>query len=374
MGFFSGIRRRIKKLIPKEVRPAIPFIAAAALPGIPGLGSIANPFTKAALAKMATDDEADIKDAVRTGLIAAAPAAISRGVTSAASGSMGEGVANFLNKGRAVEGGTSTIARGIESAVNPESFMGKTKLVGSQAVTDFGIEQAELNQKAIEEYERDLLAKGIRDKAARRSAIFDIFVGAGYDDDEVNVMLDKYGYADGGKVMKASMSLREMIELADATNKAEKKKKKRISRSEGGGTDFIFGAELLKKINPETGELFTVEEVEEYLQKAKGFDSDKFSSNLSAGISGLEKAFGEPLGGRRPEPMRIIPGFASGGDVDDDDVLETEEEIITPEYLMKEEGVVIGPQVSAPDKMDSLNQLSLMLFNKPVFELTEEQF
>ena len=34
-------------------------------------------------------------------------------------------------------------------------------------------------------------------------------MGAGYDDDEVNVMLDKYGYADGGKVkgemMKMSM-------------------------------------------------------------------------------------------------------------------------------------------------------------------------
>ena len=29
MGFFSGIRRRIKKLIPKEIRPAIPFILAA---------------------------------------------------------------------------------------------------------------------------------------------------------------------------------------------------------------------------------------------------------------------------------------------------------------------------------------------------------
>ena len=28
MGFFSGIRRRIKKLIPKEVRPFIPYIAA----------------------------------------------------------------------------------------------------------------------------------------------------------------------------------------------------------------------------------------------------------------------------------------------------------------------------------------------------------
>jgi len=34
MGFFSGVRRRIKKLIPKEVRPFIPYIAAA----IPGAG------------------------------------------------------------------------------------------------------------------------------------------------------------------------------------------------------------------------------------------------------------------------------------------------------------------------------------------------
>ena len=96
MGFFSGIRRRVKKLIPKEIRPAIPFIAAAALPGIPGLGAVSNPFTKAALAKMATDDEADIRDAVRTGIIAAAPAAISRGVTSAAGGD--NALANFLNK------------------------------------------------------------------------------------------------------------------------------------------------------------------------------------------------------------------------------------------------------------------------------------
>ena len=95
MGFFSGIRRRIKKLIPKEIRPAIPFIAAAALPGIPGLGSIANPFTKAALAKIATDDEADLNDALRVGAIAAAPAALSRGVTSAAGGD--NALANFLN-------------------------------------------------------------------------------------------------------------------------------------------------------------------------------------------------------------------------------------------------------------------------------------
>ena len=44
-------------------------------------------------------------------------------------------------------------------------IMGQAKLVGGQAATDFGIKQAELNQKAIEEYERDLLEKGIRNKA-----------------------------------------------------------------------------------------------------------------------------------------------------------------------------------------------------------------
>ena len=416
MGFFSGIRRRIKKLIPKEVRPAIPFIASALIPGPAASGlfksAIGNQFMAAAAAKAATDDEANLKDIFRTGAIAAAPTAIGSGLEGIAGRTSNEALKKIATKG--AEYIANTDGKGLTGL----------KKVGGQTALDFGIKQAELNEKALEQYNADLLSRGIRDKAARRGAIFDIFVNAGYDDDEVNVMLDKYGYADGGKVkmagyldpisekndmamemfgkqlkdltdselelldeeidrlrskfmadggkvMKASMSLKEILELADATNKAEKKKKKRISRSEGGGTDFIFGAELLKKINPETGELFTVEEVEEYLEKAKGFDSDKFSSNLSAGISGLEKAFGEPLGGRRPEPMRIIPGFAEGGDVD---ILETEEEIITPEYLMKEEGVPIGEQVSNPDKMDSLNQLSLMLFNKPVFELTEEQF
>jgi len=149
MGFFSGIRRRIKKLIPKEIRPAIPFLAAA-VPGMAALGPIGSPFAKAALAKMASDDEADIKDAVRTGLIAAAPAAISKGVTSAAGGSMGEGIANVLNKGRAVgdTGKKISLARSIEGALNPETLsMGQAKLIGSQAVTDFGIKQAELNEK-----------------------------------------------------------------------------------------------------------------------------------------------------------------------------------------------------------------------------------
>ena len=373
MGFFSGIRRRIKKLIPKEIRPAVPFVAAYF--GGPALAakysSLSPAMAKALIAggtKFASDDEADIRDVGRTAALAAAPDAISGGLSRAGDAAIKAGLPDtgstmLLETGKMLKGGADAI-----------EGLGALKTVGTQAATDFGIEQAELNEKAIKEYERDLLAKGIRDKAARRSAIFNIFIGAGYDEGEVNSMLDKYGYADGGKVMtKASMS-----GYGDFLRKLKKKKRKakadggRIGLEKGGAMSeartALFAALLERHPDASTEEI--AEMMEE--QFPEEFDSSKFSDNLSAGISGLETAFGQPLGGRRPEPMRIIPGFAEGGDVD---ILETEEEeIITPEYLMKEEGVPIGEQVSNPSKMDSLNQLSLMLFNKPIFELTEEQF
>ena len=173
MGFFSGIRRRIKKIIPKEIRPAIPFIAAMApVPGIGGLASrgLADQFIKSALVKAATDDEADIKDILRTGAIAAAPQAIGKGLGSLAPRFASQGTDSEIFK----------MLTGAEKALSPGGgFKQTSKIVGGQAATDFGIKQAELNEKAIEEYERDLLQKGIRDKAKRRTAIFDIFVGAG---------------------------------------------------------------------------------------------------------------------------------------------------------------------------------------------------
>ena len=392
MGFFSGVRRRIKKIIPKEVRPFIPFIAAA-IPGMAALGPIASPFTKAALAKIATDDEADLKDALRTGAIAAAPAALSKGVTSLAGGD--NALATFLNKSRAVEGGTSTIARGIESALNPDALtMGQAKLIGSQAATDFGIKQAELNEKALEQYNADLLSRGIRDKAERRSAIFGIFKNAGYDEDEVNSMLDKYGYADGGEVKKKkgemmAMSMKGGLDkYYDMLEELKKKKEKRVKKSEGGGIkiDPRAGAFVATMTENFIKQGMTVDEAkeaalkvarEEFADTSEEDEEKKYyergiSDNLASAVGGLETAFGQPLGGRRPEPMRIIPGFASGGDVDE--VMETEEEIITPDYLMKEEGVEIGEQVSAPSGMDELNQLSLDMFGRPVFELSEEEF
>jgi hypothetical protein len=357
MGFFSGIRRRIKKIIPKEIRPAIPFIAAAMIPGagVAGLGPIKSKFLTSAIARGLSDDEADVKDIFRAGALAAAPTAISGGLGDFAQkyGAVGDTAEKATMLTRAADF-ASKAKEGIEGA-------GALKTVGAQAATDFGIKQAELNEKALEQYNADLLSRGIRDKAQRRSAIFNIFTGAGYEEDEVNVMLDKYGYADGGRVKYANGKLVDMDDVILASMKGKKRTGKKTYLDEEGGDKSMT----------------TLEEIAENARDKKdledeGFDASEFSENLQAGISGLEKAFGQPLGGRRPEPMRIIPGFAEGGDVDE--VMEFDEEIITPEYLMKEEGVEIGEQVSSPNAMDELNSLSLDMFGRPVFELSEEEF
>ena len=368
MGFFSGIRRRIKKLIPKEVRPALPFILAATpLAGLSGpLAGIQSAALRKAIvagaAKGLSDDEAGIKDVLRTSALAATPDLAVGGLERVA-GPTGPYPDTFMG---AIRAGAGKAAEGIKGA-------SALKTVGAQSATDFGIKQAELNEKALEEYNANLLSRGIKDKADRRSAIFSIFVNNGYDEDEVNVMLDKYGYADGGKVMaKASMK-----GYGDFLRKLKKKKRKakadggRIGLEKGGMSEertALFAALLERHPDASTEEIAMMMEE----QFPEEFNAGEFSDNLSSGISGLETAFGQPLGGRRPEPMRIIPGFASGGDVDE--VMEFDEEIITPEYLMKEEGVPIQEQVSSPNAMDELNSLSLDMFGRPVFELTEEEF
>ena len=363
MGFFSGIRRRIKKLIPKEVAPAVPFIAAYF--GGPALAKaysgLSPAMAKALIAggtRFATDDEADVKDIGRAAALAAAPDVV------------GEGLGSFADKYGVVDDsakGFTALTRIADSARQGQQAIqgaGLLKTAGAQAATDFGIKQAELNQKAIEEYERDLLAKGIRSKTDRRNAIFSIFVNAGYDDDEVNVMLDKYGYKRGGVVGRRMRGTPEMTEAMKGFFRRMDDNVMVPPKKPDSNDDEIEITD-----DEELEIIETVDKDGKKRKKTKITRKDDLMDNLSTAMSGIETAYGRPFGNMEPVPMLR---FAEGGDVDD--VLETEEEIITPEYLMKEEGVAIGPQVSAPDKMDSLNQLSLMLFNKPVFELTEEQF
>ena len=201
MGFFSGLRRKVKKLIPKEIRPFIPYIASAFIPGA-GAGimkGISGKFLTAAAAKGLTDDEADLKDVLRTGTLAAAPTAIGKGISSLANVPAGQdptAFQNFLNKGRAVgdTGKTRSLARTLEGKLNPSGFVAPAKMVAAQGAIDYGIKAAELNEDALAKYNADLARQGINDKAGRRAAIRAIYSNTGtWDMDEVDGMLDTYG-------------------------------------------------------------------------------------------------------------------------------------------------------------------------------------
>jgi len=149
MGFFSGIRRRIKKIIPKEVRPFIPY-AAAFIPGGMGLsGNLlkfgGDKFLKAAIAKGLTDDEASIKDIVRTGTLAAAPTAVGEGLQL---GSVNAELAGKLKTADYLDRGAQYV-KGI----------GGLKTVARQGAVDYGIKAAELNEDALARYNAEMAAQ-----------------------------------------------------------------------------------------------------------------------------------------------------------------------------------------------------------------------
>ena len=185
MGFFSKVRKRIKKIIPKEVRPFVPYLAAM-IPGLQamgplsGIGSLAA--RKALIAggtKFLTDDEADLKDVGITAALAGAPSALQEYGASSL-----PGAGTFLGDGATAAGDKMATA--------------KFTTLASQGGIDAGIKAAELNEDALERYNRELAEQGINDKAGRRAAIRAIYSNTGtWDMDEVDGMLDTYGYRVG---------------------------------------------------------------------------------------------------------------------------------------------------------------------------------
>ena len=206
MGFnpFKKARKFVSKIIPNEVKPFLPYLMAA-MPGGMGLSAGlqrfgGDAFLKAALTKGITDDEANLKDSLRTGIIAAAPTAIGEGLNVA-----GNSLINDATLGNVAGTGKLEFAQALKNAgnsnlLNPEGIMANAKMIGAQGATDFGIQQAEIAEEELEEYNRMLKEQGVGDRTARRAAIYDIFMNAGYEGDYVNEMLDGYGYADGGRV------------------------------------------------------------------------------------------------------------------------------------------------------------------------------
>jgi len=149
--------------------------------------------------------------------------------------------------------------------------------MGIQAGTDAAIKQIELDQEALEKYEADLLSRGIKNKAARRNAIFSVFSNAGYTDDEINSMLDTYGYKRGGGV------------------------KKKAPPSAG-----ITAIQIDAEVDDDKGD----EEMsmEEFVEMMKGGDDDEVSIDDS--LSYAQQGLGMLQGDVKPVPMMR---FADGG-------------------------------------------------------------
>ena len=236
------IAKPIAKIIPKEIRPALPFI----LPFIPGIGPALGSMQSALTSKLAfagklapylsqgimasgtqalTDPNAKTSDLFRTAALSVAPAAISEGLGALPTD---KGIGKFLSE--TAKGADATRLEKIQAAlgkvdpgktgyasqldvatgsvpvsevakiVGPEGFTKAATLAAAQTGLSQAPIVARMNEQALRDYEAQLREQGIMDSSERRNKIFGYFTNAGYDVDETNAFLDKYGYATGGVV------------------------------------------------------------------------------------------------------------------------------------------------------------------------------
>ena len=379
MGFlkkiFRPVQKVVQKIVPKEVRPFLPYAAAAFGPaGLAGTKfATLNPaFQKALLASItaaATDKDANI---LRTAALAATPDVLSQGLGkfSQAYGFSPADVkalssANELTKPSLLEQGAALAGRGAEAIQG----IGTLKTIGAQTAIDASAKLAEINEKELADYEASLVEKGIRDKESRRSAIFNIYKNAGYESDYVNSVLDKYGYADGGQVLMASapdpmdalndlamelfgkplylltpserdalddynsglmaeggvVSIRPKMTAASMRGFGEKyleflkekNKNKKEKKAYGGRVGLRKGGDprnaVLVAALVEKG--MNLERAMDIAEKEFPYEPYDTEDYLGMATAGLQDAFGVEnlLQGEMAEPMRIIPGFKDGG-------------------------------------------------------------
>ena len=374
MGFnpFRAAKKAVKKVtkavssaIPKQLRPYAPY-AAAFIPGGMGLSAGlqsmgGSAFLKAAIARGIIDPDADLKDVLKTGIMAAAPQAISSGV-----GSLGQGsgrVADFLNKTKTLKDGTQTISivDRLSSMANPETLGGAAKVVGTLGTVDAAAKFAELNQQEIDKYNQSLLSGGMQDKGARRNAIFQIYMNTGtHEADDVNAMLDKFGYATGGIA-----GLRSGYENGGTVTITQEEYDRLKSGSEDAGFDrsLNIGAKGLAGLS-QSGH--SIEPVP-MLRFATGGEVIEESETLMAGgpyKSGrdVQDAF-NVWSGMGADDKSLFEGF-----------LDFYKQGSWRDQIMGQADVEENTMMaSAPSLEDSLNEKSLMMFRKPYYELTEEE-
>ena len=258
--------RFVRKIIPRELKPFAPYIAASFIPagGFGGSGILGSQgwgrFLTAAATRGALDEDANLKDALLSGVIAASPNIIQSGANKLAStldpqlaadmaGNIDEASAIQNMKaqvGNVTEGASLTekLASGI-SKIGQNETLGKLTgegnlLTKAKAVGAAGVmEQA---QKMAAMHEKEMDKQGIFDMKKRRDLLKEQFIRWNfYDTDEdLEDALDRMGYADykatGGRVGAAD-GLWANIHAKRARIKAGSNEKMRTPGSKGAPTD-----------------------------------------------------------------------------------------------------------------------------------------
>ena len=349
MGFFKKVFRPIrkvaKKIIPKEVRPFLPYVAAAFGPATAGLTGTA--FAKAAAQKAllaaatsaGTDEQGD---PLRAGLLAITPDLIGAGTTKLGSG---DGrIAEFLNKTKTLKDGTETMSlvERAQALQEPETLGDFAKVIGGQTAIDQSAKFAEIQQDEIDKYNEELRKKGVLDKTKRRTSILNIYLNAGYEPDYVNSMLDRYGYDEGGLAElfeNITPRMRGFKAPMSATSLSIKRKAPIIEIDED--TEVVLPKSKPKKDKDDDDDRPIIRE------------KPKYAEAMRDAVAGIEAAFGVPFGGVAPAEFKR---FARGGEVE----IEEETDDLGIMDLMRDQGIEYGEQVSNTQN----DQILEMLFEK----------
>jgi hypothetical protein len=336
--------KKITKLIPKEIKPFLPALAAVFGPAaFAGTGI----FSSAALASLPvgvqaaiasgltstlTEGKPDLKSAALSGIMSQAGSSLKGFGSNLPQGNvMGPNPQNFLQKAATATGEylqPSSVDRLFDPKVSLSAKdVGSALYSGAKASlpvsTYAGAEKLkEINEDELRKYNEQLRERGVTDKIGRRKGIYDIYASIEdeddsgkyrvYSDDYINSILDKYGYKKGGGVEKPKPielpqdPFSELIEEFIKDQKRQEEIRKQY-KANGGRIGFEEGGEVaalaaeVKRLQSENAELKSKSGLRETRE------------GIDYATKGFEQAFGSPLMGQVPSPQRIIPGFAKGG-------------------------------------------------------------
>ena len=224
------IRKTISKIIPKEIKPVLPY-AALMIPGLQGAGGLfANMGITNTLAQKAlisgltrgiTDDQAKFGDIARAGALAIAPDVIQSGLGSLGNylAPPGTGFSSIPGIDDLTQVGVSRIgtlpqqigqlatqaaeSQTLKGFVNPGTLMETAKAVAVPSGVEYGVNAVDAAKKAQEEYQRELQAMGNlagANKEDQMNYIRRAMVSAGFNEDEISSAITRSGFVYGGRV------------------------------------------------------------------------------------------------------------------------------------------------------------------------------